>query len=343
MQAELAAGASPPMQADGAPEGVGNPAPRPPRRRHSILGFALRIGAGATIIGLLLWHYNARPILNQLARESPVFFLAAIGLYVAGQVMSSWRWKLLGGVLKIPAPFIDYLSFYFIGMFTNVFVPGLVGGDALRAIYLGRRHNRLGDAVASVLADRGTGLLGLFWLAAVAAGALSAAVPSTVRGPAILVGVGTFAIYALLPLLSRLAARMPERIAVLAQTIEPYMKRPLSLMPAILLSIVLQLSMAVCQWLLGLGLGLHAPLGLFVLCVPIANLFASLPITLNGLGVRETFYLMLFAQAGLGHADAIALGLLWFAATALGNLTGVISFALTDTPPLRARAEAPAS
>jgi len=331
------------MQAEGAPEGTGSPAPRPPRRGHPILGFALRIGAGATIIALLLWHYNARPILDQLAHERAVFFLATIGLYVAGQVMSSWRWRLLGGLLKIPAPFIDYLSFYFIGMFTNVFVPGLVGGDALRAIYLGRRHNRLGDAVASVLADRGTGLLGLFWLAGIAAAGLSAAVPSTVRGPAILVGVGAFTIYALLPLLSRLAARMPERIAVLAETVEPYMKRPLSLMPAILLSVVLQLSMAVCQWLLALGLGLHAPLGLFVLCVPIANLFASLPITLNGLGVRETLYLMLFAQAGLGHADAIALGLLWFAATALGNLTGVISFALTDTPPLRARAEAPAS
>jgi glycosyltransferase 2 family protein len=342
MQAELAADASPTERDGSTPKGTGSAAPRPPRRRHPILGFALRIGVGATIIALLLWHYNARPILDQLARERLVFFFAAVGLYVAGQVMSAWRWRLLGALLKIPAPFIDYLSYYFIGMFTNVFVPGLVGGDALRAIYLGRRHKRLGDAVASVFADRGTGLAGLFWLAAVAAAALSAAVPSTVRGPAILVGAGAFAGYALLPLLARLAARMPERIAVLVQTVEPYMKRPLSLIPAIALSVVLQLSLAVCQWLLALGLGLHVPLGLFVLCVPIANLFASLPITLNGLGVRETFYLMFFAKAGIGHADAIALGLLWFSATALGNLTGVIAFALTDTPPLR-RAEAEVS
>ncbi len=72
-----------------------------------------------------------------------------------------------------------------------------------------------------------------------------------------------------------------------------------------------------------------------MLCVPIANVFASLPLTLNGLGRHETAYLMLFASAGLGHPDAIALGLLWFAATALGNLVGVITFVLTDTPPLR--------
>jgi hypothetical protein len=52
--------------------------------------------------------------------------------------------------------------------------------------------------------------------------------------------------------------------------------------------------------------------------------------------VRETAYLMLFGMAGMSKADAIALGLLWFAATALGNLTGVVAFVLTETPPLRA-------
>jgi hypothetical protein len=57
-------------------------------------------------------------------------------------------------------------------------------------------------------------------------------------------------------------------------------------------------------------------------------------VTLNGLGVRETAYLMLFGMAGMAKSDAIALGLLWFAATVLGNLTGVVAFVLTETPPL---------
>jgi hypothetical protein len=113
------------------------------------------------------------------------------------------------------------------------------------------------------------------------------------------------------------------------------------MMPAIGLSVALQLSLAICQWILARGLGLSAPLTLFVLCVPIANVFASLPVTLNGLGVRETAYLMLFGMAGMAKADAIALGLLWFAATVLGNLTGVVAFVLTETPPLRATAEEP--
>jgi uncharacterized membrane protein YbhN (UPF0104 family) len=327
MQAEPAAGA-PPAQA-------------PTRKGHPVLGFALRAGAGLAIVALLLWHYNLRPVLHQLARERPAFFLAVVAIYVAGQVMSAYRWSLLGAILKIPAPYIDYLRYTFIGMFTNVFVPGLVGGDALRAVYLGRRHQRMGDAIASVVADRIVGLIGLFWIAGIAAAALSVKLPRSVTLPTVVVGAIALAGFVALPLIGKLAARMQTRIAAVTATIAPYLSRPLAMIPAVGLSIALQLSLAVCQWILARGLGLSAPLTLFVLCVPIANVFASLPVTLNGLGVRETAYLMLFGMAGMAKADAIALGLLWFAATALGNLTGVVAFVLTETPPLRAAAEEP--
>lgn len=315
----------------------------PPRRGlHPAVGFALRAGAGIIVISLLLWHYNVRPILHQLSRERVAFFAAAVALYVAGQVLSSWRWQMLGALLKIPAPYSDYLAYYFIGMFTNVFVPGLVGGDALRAIYLGRRHRRLADAVASVIADRAIGLVALFWFAAVAAAGPAVRVPATVRGPTIAVGIISLIGFAALPLIGRLGTRMPARIANVTRTVQPYLSRPAALLPAAGLSVVLQLLLAVGQWILARGLGLSAPLGLFVLCVPIANVFASLPVTLNGLGVRETAYLMLFGTVGMAHADAIALGLLWFAVAALGNLTGVVAFVLTETPPLRTSLEEPA-
>jgi uncharacterized membrane protein YbhN (UPF0104 family) len=331
MQAEPAAGASP------APFSASPSA----RKSRPVLGFAFRAGAGLLIVALLLWHYDVRPVLHQLARERPAFFVTVIVIYVAGQVMSAWRWSLLGAILQIPAPFIDYLSYGFIGMFTNVFVPGLVGGDALRAVYLGRRHERMGDAIASVAADRIVGLIGLFWLAATAAALMTMELPRTVRLPTIAVGAAALAGFVALPLLGRMAARMPARTAAIAATIAPYLERPLALMPAVGLSVALQVSLAICQWILARGLGLSAPLTLFVLCVPIANVFASLPVTLNGLGVRETAYLMLFGMAGMAKADAIALGLLWFAATALGNLTGVIAFVLTETPPLRTATEEP--
>ena len=140
------------MQAEPAASAIAPPVEPPPSaaagKGRALFGFALRAGAGLIIVTLLLWHYDLRPVLHQLARERISFFFLAVGLYVAGQVMSAWRWNLLGAILKIPAPFFDYLSYAFIGMFTNVFVPGLVGGDALRAIYLGRSRHEHASARA---------------------------------------------------------------------------------------------------------------------------------------------------------------------------------------------------
>ncbi len=295
--------------------------------------FAIRAALGIAVVALLLSHYDARPVFHALARERLSYFSAAIALYVASQVMSAWRWQLLARINSIPGPFREYLAYYFVGVFTNLFVPGLVGGDAARALYLGRRQNRLADAIASVVADRGIGLLALFWFAAGCALAMrTVTLPPSVLRVTVSIGAAALAGWLTAPLLARLASRLGGRLGRLVEPFLPYMYRPAALIPAIVLSLLLQAALAVCQYLLARGLGLNTSLATFMLCVPIANVFASLPITLNGLGVREAAYLVLFGYAGLARPDTIALGLLWFASTLLGGLTGIFAFVTTKLP-----------
>jgi uncharacterized membrane protein YbhN (UPF0104 family) len=308
------------------------PAPAAPKRAHPYRAFAMRAGLGLAVIAFLLWHYNPRPVLRILPRENLAWFAGAIVLYVAGQVMSAWRWQMLAAVLHVHERFARYLRFYFIGMFTNLFVPGLIGGDAARAIYLGRETGRMGEAVASVVADRGIGLLALFWLAAAMALLERQALAPGVIHPTVAVGAIAIAGFLAAPLLARIVHLMPRPIRRAGGIVMPYLHRPQTMIPAIALSLILQISLAICQWMLARGLGLTTPVMIFLLCVPIANVFASLPLTLNGLGIRETAYLMLFGMAGVGHDDAIALGLLWFAATMLGGLTGAVAFVTTAAP-----------
>src|SRR3984885_10540283 len=132
-------------------------------RKNPYGAFAIRAILGVAVVALLLGHYDARPVFRALARERLAYLVADIALYVASQVMSDWRWQLLARVNSIPGPFREYLAYYFLGVFTNLFAPGLVGGDAARALYLGRRHNRLADAIASGVADRGIGPLAILW------------------------------------------------------------------------------------------------------------------------------------------------------------------------------------
>ncbi|MGC1399540.1 lysylphosphatidylglycerol synthase transmembrane domain-containing protein [Candidatus Binatus sp.] len=302
---------------------------------HPYRAFAMRAGLGVTVIAILLWRYDARPIFRILGRERAAYFGAVVVLYVAGQAMCAYRWQLLAALLKVHGRYSEFLAYTFVGMFTNLFVPGLIGGDTARSIYLGRRYGRMGEAIASVVADRGVGLIGLFWLAAFAAVFLNfAPIPSSVITPTIAVGAITFAGFLAAPLVARLIHLMPRPIRRAGGIVTPYLHHPATLIPAIALSILLQVTLAVGQYFLALGLGLTVPLSLFILCVPIANVFASLPLTLNGLGIRESAYLVLFGMGGMRKEDAIALGLLWFTATMLGGLTGAIAFVTTPAPML---------
>jgi uncharacterized membrane protein YbhN (UPF0104 family) len=303
-----------------------------PNRRSSYLAFATRAGIGLGVIGFLLWHYDARPVLRTLGRENLEYFVATVAIYVAGQVMSAWRWQLLAAVVGVRTRFADFLAYYFVGLFTNLFVPGLLGGDALRAVYLGRRTHRTGEAVASVVADRGTGLMALFWLAALMALLIPSALAPPLIRAIVLTGAIALTIVLLAPFVAMMTPRLPRLLRRGLGVVHPYLHRPLSMFPGFSLSFLLQVSLGVGQWVLARGLGLSQPLAVFLLCVPIANVAAGLPVTLNGLGVRETAYLVLFGMAGMARDDAIALGLLWFAATMLGGLTGALAFALTDFP-----------
>jgi glycosyltransferase 2 family protein len=309
----------------------------PARRAHPYRAFAIRAGLGFAVIAVLLWHYDPRPVLRTLSRENPGWFVGTVAVYIAGQVMSAYRWQLVAGVIHLRARFAEFLAYYFVGMFTNLFVPGLVGGDAARAIYLGRRSERMGESVASVVCDRGIGLAALFWLAGAMAVVMHSALPASVIRPTAAVGAAVLAGFLAAPLLARLIPYLPRPLRRAAGLVAPYMHRPQTLVPAIVLSLTLQVSLAVCQWMLARGLGLTTPLALFMLCVPIANVFASLPLTLNGLGIRESAYLVLFGMTGMAREDAIALGLLWFAATMLGGLTGAVAFISTPAPALSAQ------
>ncbi|MGA7871932.1 MAG: lysylphosphatidylglycerol synthase transmembrane domain-containing protein [Candidatus Binatus sp.] len=303
------------------------------RPAHPYRAFAMRAGLGVAVVAVLLWRYDARPIFRILSRERGFCFAAAVALYLAGQAMCAYRWQLLAAILKVHSRYSEFFAYTFVGMFTNLFVPGLLGGDAARSVYLGRRHGRMGEAIASVVADRAVGLLGLFWLAAIAAMFLNfAAIPRSVIASTVAVGAIALAGFLAAPLAARLIHLMPRPIRRAGGIVAPYLHHPAPLIVPIALSVVLQIGLAVSQYILAAGLGLTVPLSLFILCVPIANVFASLPLTLNGLGIRESAYLVLFGMAGMRKEYAIALGLLWFAATMVGGLTGAIAFVTTPAP-----------
>ena len=139
-------------------------------RKNRTLGLILRIGISLLIISFLIYKSDAVEILKSLLKTNYNIWMMGVLLYILGQAISSYKWKLLAETAGFQNKFRAYLDYYFIGMFFNLFLPTTVGGDVTRCYYLSKNDAgyRRAPAVYSVLAERYTGVVILVFMATIA-------------------------------------------------------------------------------------------------------------------------------------------------------------------------------
>lgn len=129
------------------------------------------------IVVLLLWWMIASGKLDLAAMRifitSPAIIACGIGVWVLGPVvLGTWRWWLLLKGAGLECGFARAVFLQLIGFFFNTAMPGAVGGDIVKAIYIVRDQSSPSGktpAMLSVLLDRIVGLIGLFVMGTIAA------------------------------------------------------------------------------------------------------------------------------------------------------------------------------
>ena len=84
--------------------------------------------------------------------------------------------------------------------------------------------------------------------------------------------------------------------------------------------------------LIARGVGVALPLSTWFAVVPLVALVMVVPLSINGVGVREGGLVLLLAPTGVPKDVAVAIGLLWFLATILTGLMGGVLFLLDRRP-----------
>lgn len=108
-------------------------------------------------------------------------FALGFAVYMTGLLITFGRWYLLVRVVEPRFRLRDAFLLGFLGNVFNLVVPGAVGGDLIKAAFLGRMHIKRTQAIASMVIDRIVGLLGLFLLAGLAGLAAWGQAPVGVR------------------------------------------------------------------------------------------------------------------------------------------------------------------
>ena len=66
--------------------------------------------------------------------------------------------------------------------------------------------------------------------------------------------------------------------------------------------------------------------------VPLISLGGMIPVSVNGLGVREALYILLFGRIGASTELSVTLALLYLAVTFVASLPGGVLYALQPAP-----------
>lgn len=297
-------------------------------------------------IGLLVFFLTRIDFfhfLDVLSAAKFSYIALALSIYLFGQMASSIRWALLAGALRFETRYKDFAAFYFIGMFFSLFTPSTVGGDVGRVFYLAREGGNLKEgaragaaasATISVLADRAIGMAVLVWIGAVSVALFPAyGLPSSIRYVTYAIALACLAGILALPLLGRVLPGKAHRIGKnLHLALQSYPRHWRTLVLAMLISFFVHILQAWMHVLIGRALNFDIPWSYALIIYPLVGTFSALPVSLNGIGLREGGYLFLLTRIGVSSEKAIAFGLLWFIVIALSSLIGGLLFVLRKSP-----------
>jgi hypothetical protein len=279
---------------------------------------------------LLIWligRAGLDEVLTSLSGLDWAWYLPAFALFLLNIFIRSYRWYTLLHSLNEKSTFRQLVYLYFVGFFANNFIPSGFGGDFVKIVSLRRTFGRGAEALSSVVMDRVTGLLGSAIIALVALiwnsmGHVTAVeLPPVLWVVIVLLSIGTPAAFLLIRWshpLEILARRFPkiqqipkyDKVEQLVDTVNRY---PLPVLrDSLLISLPFTLILIVTQYFIARALSVDVPLPVFALFVPIISILNLLPLSFNGLGVREGVYQFLFVPIGVATASAIAMSLAFY-------------------------------
>lgn len=288
------------------------------------------------LLAFVLSSVGVQETFGKLQSADLRILLVALALFVFGVYLRAFRWRALLADRNLRVPISTLTQLYFIGQFFNTFLPTGFGGDVVRVVELARYGVSKAESVSTVFLDRLSGLLAFFLMTLVALPFASALIPNRVLWLLIALGgagvVGTWLMFErrfttplMNALLSRLKFPFKPKVVRLYEAMRANSTRATA--EAMAIGFLFNFLLIAINYLVALSLGQHISLGYFFLFVPIISTALLLPMSVNGLGVREWAYVLLFASAGVSRVSAVSMSLAFWAITVSAGLIGGVLYA----------------
>lgn len=284
-----------------------------------------------------------------ISKVSPLMVVLVAFGYMGGQLISVVKWWLIlrgneGRVTRrldtvaikhqpVRISLKKVAQAYFTGMFVNVLGIGTVGGDMTRAILVSDANHPKTMCLATVAADRAHGLVVLTMIGVISVVLFGGnMLPLWLWLTLSVGGLGVVLLWFFGPELLLRIVPESHQLRIKAEQLSRAIPRD----PATVLAITV-LSLIFHIWQIGLHQGMAQALGVTVpwptllVSIPFVNVLSNLPISWQGLGVRENGYAFFLVPDTLDYEQALAMGVIWlFAVTSSGAMGGLLSLVLGE-------------
>jgi glycosyltransferase 2 family protein len=263
---------------------------------------------------------------------------AGFALLWIGHYICIYRWRMLMRPLMPVISLSQLFGIYCIGLFFNLTFPTVVGGDVVKMYYAGKPSKCYAQSFAATFLDRDAGMFAMMIIACTAILIYPVIVPGIsvsliVWGAFIAFVLGNIGIFSpyfhgvLTGLLHRVnLSKIAKKVDTISSAFQIMGKHKGVLLASLVISFFNQLLVIAVTWIMALGLRLDISIIYFLIFVPVITLISMIPISLNGMGLREYAFMSLFGAVGVLHASCIALGVLSSIVIILSSLPGGIVY-----------------
>jgi uncharacterized membrane protein YbhN (UPF0104 family) len=303
------------------------------KRRLRVLATLVVTGAA---VAYILSKVDVGKTVDIIKSASVPWLVLSAALTLVTVPPMAWRWQQLLAARGIGEPVAWLTRAYFVSYAVGQVLPTSVGGDASRIFETSRRHpGRITPITGSVLLER----------------ALGGAVTLVLAGVGLLLAIGRYPIGAylwvevlfvigtivvafvffsrsvrrrlgfLVPVARRLRVETPARAVY--DGLHGYREHPGTLLVVALVTTAAQLTRVLAIYASGRAVGIHLSVLPYVVLGPLLFLVMLVPFTVNGIGVREAFFVSFLGKLSVTHDQAFACGFLFFVMTILLALPGV--------------------
>jgi rSAM/selenodomain-associated transferase 2 len=311
-----------------------------PGERSALWSRLLCLGITAGALYFVLVRVDRQALGGAFLNVQPGWFVAAVFLFGLAVFVASCRWHLVLKLMGLAVHFMATVRTVYIGHFLHTILFGAAGADIGRSALYARWYRfPMSQTLASVSLDRllgsGGGILLALLVLALAArkqAFAEAAGPIAVRLPGLwvtaLVALSILVVFHILRSQARKDSAVGKAVKAFVGGARRLAASPRSAFSGVLAGFIVQFSLC-CVLALNLmavsqgDIPWHKILWVF----PVIFAVSSLPITIGGLGVRETAAFTLLGLYGVPANEAVAASLLTFACALFWmSVGGVVLF-----------------